>query len=83
MHVKKFWCRKCGRKIKKRDYPWCELCRLEEYQKGRVKTKSKNNMNFKLQDEEKPAEAGTEEAPEETPEETPETDTDPEKETTE
>ena len=76
MRGRKHFCEDCGNRILKRQIPWCDSCRGKrlEMAKGRAKTKSKNNMNFKLQDEEKPAEAGIEEK--ETPEkETPEEET--------
>jgi len=73
----KYFCEKCGRKILKKEIPYCQDCLLAEYQRQKkvAKLKSNKNMNFKLQE--------APEAPEEEPtpsEETPEEEGDEEEE---
>jgi len=63
MRVKKYFC-KCGRRIKKKEIPYCQNCLLAEYNrlKRSAKTKSNKNMITNQITEE-------EEFPRETPEE--------------
>ncbi len=76
----KYFCN-CGKRILKKEMPWCEMCRLKRYQRSVKKTKQGKHM-WKLQDENAPeADApkeGEEETKEETTEETEEETTEPE-----
>jgi len=45
MTTKKYFCEKCGRKIKKRELPYCENCKMEIYLS--LKKRSKNKKKEK------------------------------------
>jgi len=68
--MRTYRCIKCGKKIKKRDYPWCPLCRYEEFQKakGRAKITKKNNMLKNQLETDTIPETETPEVPETVPE---------------
>lgn len=45
MQVKKYFC-KCGRRIKKKEIPYCQDCLLAEYQRQKKVAKLKSNKNM-------------------------------------
>ena len=74
MRVKKYFCKVCGKRIKKKEIPYCQNCLLAEYNrlKRSAKTKSNKNMLNQITEEE--------EFPKETPEEEEEEETEDEEE---
>jgi len=70
MRVKKYFC-KCGRRIKKKEIPYCQNCLLAEYNrlKRSAKTKSNKNMITNQIDPDTPEEDEEETTEEETTDE--------------
>ena len=67
MRIRKYFCYQCGRVIKKKQLPWCELCNMSKYQESRKignNLKSKNNMLIKNQGEDAPEKEAPVDAPE-------------------
>jgi len=63
----KYFCEKCGRKILKKEIPYCQDCLLAEYQRQKKVAKLKSNKNMLTNQIEAPEEEPT--PSEETPEE--------------
>ncbi len=69
----KYFCEKCGKRIKKRQLPWCPLCNLKKYQFAKkVGRNNNNNKNMKINQivaPETPDDSTSEPTPEEKPKE--------------